>query len=306
MYFELTEELTDDIISAMENQDVEYVVSAEESQLVISDSDGHVPDEEKYYSLPEWGSADGFKLREDFVNNLHSPLAHDKLQEALHSGRGVFKNFRNVLKEYPEIDKRWHIFKHRIMSARINEWYNSLREIWGLEKLDQFSESDESLVHDDFSFKEYDSGNDRKTVLLNIEADSYEDDKLPLEVNEAIYRLWKKNFEDSDTEQTGYVCFSLSDDFAGCITASSVLSDQENIMIITSLFVPEQFRGLGIGSELISMCIAKLTQSGKKWVLIPNFIAPEILQPLLTRTGFRKINSGYILSLLNQEKKNGI
>jgi predicted GNAT family acetyltransferase len=67
-------------------------------------------------------------------------------------------------------------------------------------------------------------------------------------------------------------------------------------MIITSLFVPEQFRGLGIGTELVSMCISKLSASGKKWVLIPNFIAPDILQPLLTRTGFRKINSGYILS----------
>ena len=64
-------------------------------------------------------------------------------------------NFRNTLKKYPEIDKRWHIFKHRTMSARINEWYNSLREIWGLEKLDQLSESDDALVHDDFSFEEY-------------------------------------------------------------------------------------------------------------------------------------------------------
>ena len=297
MHFELTDELLDDIISAMENQDVEYVVSAEDSQLVISDSDGHIPDEDKYYKLPEWGSADGFKVREDFVNNLHAPLAHDKLQESLHSGRGVFKNFRNVLKDYPEIDKRWHIFKHKIMSARINEWYNSLREIWGLEKLDQFSESDESLVHDDFSFKEYDSDLDKNTILLNIEAGSREDDTLPLEVNEAIYKMWKKTFEDFDTEQSGYVCTSHSDDFAGCITASSVSGNQEKIIIITSLFVPEQFRGLGIGSELISMCITKLTRSGKKWVLIPNFIAPDILQPLLIRTGFRKISSGYIFNL---------
>ena len=297
MQFELTNALTDDIISAMENQDVEYAVDAAEGQLVISDSDGNRPDEEKYYILPEWGPADGFKLREDFVNNLHSPLAHEHLQEALHSGRGVFKNFRSVLKDYPEVDKRWHIFKHRIMSARINEWYNSLREIWGLEKLDQFSEADESLVHDDFSFKEYNSENDKNTILLNIKAGFYEDDTLPSEVSEAIYKMWLNQFESCATEQTGYVGFSLSDDFAGCITASSVLDSQENIMIITSLFVPEQFRGLGIGTELISMCIARLTASGRKWVLIPNIIAPDILQPLLIRTGFRKISSGYILSL---------
>ena len=297
MQFELTDALLDDIISAMENQDVEYVVDAAEGQLLISDSDGNRPDDDEYYILPEWGPSDGFKLREDFVNALHSPIAHERLQEALHSGRGVFKNFRSVLKDYPEIDKRWHIFKHRIMSARINEWYNSLREIWGLEKLDQFSESDDTLVHDDFSFKDYDSNTDKSTILLNIRAVFFEDDTLPSEINEAIYRMWLNQFESCAAEQTGYVSFSLSDDFAGCITASSVLDGQENIMIITSLFVPEQFRGLGIGTELISMCIAKLSASGKNWVLIPNIIAPDILQPLLIRTGFRKISSGYILKL---------
>ena len=300
MQFELTDSLIDDIISAMENQDVEYAVDAEEGQLVISDSDGHVPDDERYYILPEWGPSDGFELREEFVNNLHSPLAREELQDAMHSGRGVFKNFRNVLKNYPEIDKRWHIYKHRFMSARINEWYNSLREIWGLEKLDQLPESDDTLVHDDFSFKEYDSAADEKTILLNITADSCEDDTLPLEVNKAFYGLWRSQFESLASNQTGYICFSLSDEFAGCITASPLSKDQEKIVMITSLFVPEQFRGLGIGTELIDMCISSLKNCNKEWVLIPNTIAPDLLQPLLTRTGFRKINSGYILSLIGE------
>ena len=298
MQFELTDSLTDEIISAMENQDVEYAVDAVEGQLVISDSDGHVPDDERYYILPEWGPSDGFELREDFVNNLHAPLAHEELQSAMHSGRGVFKNFRNVLKNYPEIDKRWHIYKHRFMSARINEWYNSLREIWGLEKLDQLPESDETLVHDDFSFKEYDSAADKNTILLNITADSCEDEILPLEVKRAFYGLWRNQFEQMNANgQTGYICSSLSDEFAGCITASLLVENQDKIVSITSLFVPEQFRGLGIGTELINMCISSLKNCGKKWVIIPTNIAPDILQPLLTRTGFRKISSGYILSL---------
>ena len=298
MQFELTDSLTDEIISAMENQDVEYTVYAAEGQLVVSDSDGNKPDDEQFYSLPEWTPSDGFELREEFVNNLHAPLAHEELKEALHSGRGVFKNFRNVLKNYPEIDKRWQIYKHRFMSARINEWYNSLREIWGLEKLDQLPESDENLVHDDFSFKEYDSTADKQTILLNITADSCEDEILPLEVKRAFYGLWRNQFEQMNANgQTGYICSSLSDEFAGCITASPLSQNQEKIIGITSLFVSEQFRGLGIGTELINMCISSLKNCGKEWVFIPNTIAPDILQPLLTRTGFRKISSGYILSL---------
>lgn len=296
MTFSLTDELTDSIISAMENQEKVFLVDAASNQLV--EGGNHTSDDENFYDLPEWKPADGFLIREDFVNQLHSPLAHDKLQSVLHSGRGVFKNFRNVLKDYPEIDKRWHIFKHKIMSARINEWYNSLREIWGLEKLDQLSESDDSLVHDDFSFKEYDSSVDKKTILLNIDASWYDDEEVPSEVNEAICKMWLNHFENDKADfQTGYVCYSLSDEFSGCITASSILDRQKNILTITSLFVPEQFRGLGIGTELINLCITKLEKLGKGWILIPNFIAPDILQPLLTRIGFKKFNSGYLLQL---------
>ena len=296
MTFSLTDELTDSIISAMENQEKVFLVDAASNQLV--EGGNHTSDDENFYDLPEWKPADGFLIREDFVNQLHSPLAHDKLQSVLHSGRGVFKNFRNVLKDYPEIDKRWHIFKHNIMSARINEWYNSLREIWGLEKLDQLSESDDSLVHDDFSFKEYDSSVDKKTILLNIDASWYDDEEVPSEVNEAICKMWLNHFENDKADfQTGYVCYSLSDEFSGCITASSILDRQKNILTITSLFVPEQFRGLGIGTELINLCITKLEKLGKGWILIPNFIAPDILQPLLTRIGFKKFNSGYLLQL---------
>lgn len=302
MTFELTEELTDSIISAMENQETVYVVDAKANQLVIQEDD---PDEDNYYSLPEWGPADGFLIREDFVKCLHAPLAHDELQNVLHSGRGVFKSFRNVLKNYPDVDKRWHIFKHRFMSARINEWYNSLREIWGLEKLDQLMETDDALVHDDFSFKEYNSVTDKKSVLFNITASESDEDSLPLELREAIFTVWKNHFEENDSAiQVGYICSSFSDDFAGCITASQILDNQEKIMVVTSYFVPERFRGLGIGAELLSMFVSKLQNCGKEWVLLPDYFAPESIQPLLTRTGFEKKQSGYILHL--GDYKNGI
>ncbi len=301
MNFSLTDELIDGIISAMENQEKVFAVNAAENQLVEvqkkSDADIFV-DEEKFYSLPEWGPADGFSIREAFVNQLHSPLAHDELQNVLHSGRGVFKSFRNVLKNYPEIDKRWHIFKHRMMTARIKEWYNSLREVWGLEKLEQLYESDDTSVYDDFSFRDYNPSSDKKMLLLQIEPSSCFNEKLPSEVCDAIYEKWYNDFEENqDENQCGFVCFSHSDEFAGCLTLAQMGRKQKDVMIVTGLFVPEQFRGLGICTELIQKSITKLQIIGKKWVLIPNSIIPEILQPLLLRTGFERINSGYILTL---------
>lgn len=293
MIFTLTDRLLSDIIQAMENQEKVFVVNAASSQLVEEIQS----DEENFYKLPEWTPSDGFKMRQDFVDALHAPIAKEELQAVLHSGRGVFKNFRTILKSYPEIDKRWHIFKNKYMSIRINDWYNSLREVWGLEKLDQYTEADEVLIHDDFSFTEYISEIDNKLIFKNINANFIGDENLPSELKNAIYEMWKSQFEKYETtNQIGYICKSLSDDFAGCITTSPILNNQEKIIIITSFFVPEQFRGLGIGTELISMCISKLQSLGKKNILLPNLMAPEIIEPLLIRTGFVKNNFGYVLS----------
>ena len=318
MTFALTDELTNNIISAMENQEDVFAVDAASGCLVslsedfnncssypggdnIHDRKCCLPvkvDDDKYYGLPEWKPADGFAVREEFVYRLHSPLAKEKLQEVLHSGRGVFKNFRIVLRDYPEIDKRWHIYKHNVMANKVNEWYNSLREIWGLEKLDQILEVDDSLVYDDFSFDEYKSDLHKDTVLFNISHSQNDDEELPLEVNNVIHELWFECFKRAEqVGQVGYICYSLSDEFAGCITASSIMKKQEQICVVTSLFVSEQFRGLGICTELISLCISKIKKCGRKWIIMPNHIVSELLGPLLTRTGFKKFSSGYILTL---------
>ena len=300
MTFTLSDELLDSIISAMENQEQVFVVYAENGALVaLNEFEEIAPDEETFYSLPEWGPADGFAMREEFVKELHNPQVHQQLQAVLHSGRGVFKNFRNVLKDYPEVDKRWHIYKQKFMSARINEWYNSLRDVWGLEKLEQLPDEEESFLYDDFSFRNFNGAEDCKIVLSNISAQSFNDGQnLPNEVNESVFTLWKTRFfMENQTKQSGFICNSVSNDFAGVVTASSLLENQEQTVVITSLFVPEQFRGLGICSELLSKCISEMQSNGIKWIIIPEIFAPDIIQPLLTRTGFIKTNLGYLLSI---------
>lgn len=293
MTFALTDELTSSIISAMENQECDFIVDAEHACLLESNQKA---DDINFYGLPEWTAADGFAMREAFVARLNSPLAKDELQQVLHSGRGVFRNFRTVIKNYPEVDKRWHIFKHNTMSARINEWYDSLCEIWGLEKLDHYSESDESLVHDDFSFSEYDSSADLEQILFNISKHMKDDEEIPAEVQNLLYDLWSGRFKAADLAgQTGFVCRSLSEDFAGCIAASSFSDNQKKVMVITCLFVTKQYRGLGIAEELISMMINDCRKREKQFIFMPEDFVPEIIEPLLLRTGFEKKLGGYLL-----------
>ena len=297
MTFALSDVLADSILEALENQEQKFLVDAEHNALVkISESCR--ADENFFYELPEWTSADGFKLREDFTECVHFPLAREELKDVLHSGRGVFKNFKIALKKYPEIEKRWHLYKNRAMCTYINQWYNDLREIWGLEKLDYIPESDENLVHDDFSFTEYSSKNHRKEIECHIRQAFFSQENLPEELKSAFHQIWLEKFISADCiNQTGYVCRTLSDDFAGCITAVPASKKQEQVMILTSLFVPENFRGLGIATELISMFVSRLKEDGKKWLILPDSIMPEQIQFLLVRTGFEKYGSGYAVKL---------
>lgn len=300
MTFELTDNLLDEILSALENQEQMFMVDAKDGDLVPAE-DAAVEDGEQYYELPEWNSEAGFKLREDFVNNLHAPLAREALLDVLHSGRGVFRNFKDVLKNYPEVDKLWHSWKNRKMRSYIGGWYNDLRELWGLEKLDQTPEETGNLIHDDFTFQEYDSVRDSELILRYLEdirAVQGENDNWPQEIQNAVSELWRERFERGvNARQTGYICKTLSNEFAGCITVSSVSSQAEKTVVLTSFFVPETFRGLGIGSELFSMCLSDLQKRGKEWILIADTIIPDSIQPLLLRTGFEKTGSGFAAKL---------
>ena len=297
MTFTLTESLLDEIITALENQEQQFLLDAAQNKLVEKTFELKA-DDELFYALPEWDSAAGFKLREDFVSKLNSPLAHEALQEVLHSGRGVFKNFRNVIKAYPEVEKKWHIYKNNKMMCYVNDWYNNLREVWGLEKLDYVPEADDSLIHDDFSFTAYNQ-NDSKELVLQMNAAFRErNENLSPELSQALYNSWLEQFELAQSKgELGFICRSFSNDFAGCITVSQLLQKQEKVMVLTSLFVPEAFRGLGIGTELINMCLSELKKLGKNWLILPNMFIPEYLEPLLLRTGFCKIDSGYAVNL---------
>jgi GNAT superfamily N-acetyltransferase len=93
------------------------------------------------------------------------------------------------------------------------------------------------------------------------------------------------------------LCRSQADEFAGCITAAVMVGNQEKTMVMTSFFVPENFRGLGIGTELVNLLLNQLRVQGKKWILLPNIFIPSFFEPLLIRRGFRKIRNGFVAEI---------
>ena len=296
MTFDLTEALADAIADALENQERRFVVDAEKGAL--ADAASVKSDEVRYYALPEWDSAAGFKLREAFVAHLHAPLVRAELQDVLHSGRGVFRNFKSVLKRFPEAEKKWHRFKNKKLYEYIGGWYNGLREIWGLEKLDHIVEEYDDLLRNDFTFQAYDSARDADRILHSVcvcgFCSALPDDTDRNEIENAAGELWRHLFAFGESvRQTGFICRTPDGDFAGCITAADVSSRTETTAVLTSFFVPESYRGLGIGSELFSLCLADLQKRGKRYVVTANTIIPDSLVALFERNGFRKTGSGF-------------
>ncbi|QTQ13391.1 GNAT family N-acetyltransferase [Treponema parvum] len=295
MYFELTESIANSILAAMEDQNSFFVLDAVNGILIKKEQ--NTVDNDRYFFLPQWTSADGFALREQFVSDLHAPLIKDELRQILHSGRGVFKNFKTCIRQYPEIEKKWHLFKHYKMRRRLNEWYNSLREIWGLEKLAQDAEDFEIPVQNDFIFCAYDSSKDKNLILRYSRAAAGDmDENLPEEISTAFVSLWKYQFKSHDSE-IGFICRTFSDEFAGCITFSQCPFPQGKTVVLTSFFVLQNFRGLGIGKELLSLSLEDLQKRNIQWVIIANIVIPDIMIPLLHRFGFEKTGSGYTAKL---------
>lgn len=293
MVFELTSALEGEILQALENQDQTFLVDAKNSTLIPANSEVR-ENEDSFYALPEWNSSQGFALREDFVSTLHFSIAKDELQRILHSGRGVFRSFKDKLKEYPEVEKLWHQFKNRKMLIYINEWYNNLREIWGLEQLSQEPEDTDDLLNDDFQFQEYKNEN-YKEILFYFDYAGKNDFQRDVqdELNETIFDLWQQQFENGERiGQTGIVCRSLTEDFIGCITAAPLSKRTDKNMIITSFYVHKKFRGLGIGTQLISEYMDVLKASDKKWIML-TAVASEPMEKLFVSAGFTKNGTCY-------------
>lgn len=296
MFFELNDVLKNAIVNALENQEKKFFVDAQSGNLVESDG-SFSSDEERFYELPEWDSASGFSLMEEFVSDLHSPFARNDLQAVLRSGKGVFRGFKDVLKSYPLVERRWHFFKNRRLLVYVQEWYNSLREAWGLEKLDCQTEDLSDLVEEDFVFQEYNSAQDRISVLRCVDSSAEEfEEKWSAEFAAAVRFFWRERFE-KNADQSGFVCRSLDDEFVGCAVFSPCPENSTKAVFLAGLFVEKEYRGLGIASELFEMALSSLKEKGVRWIFVANTFVPDSIQGMLSRSGFKKIGSAYAADL---------
>ena len=148
MQFELSPEVYDQIIFAMEDQGSHSFVHRTTGQVVNGDRLEYAGEE--YVPTPRWKPADGFHLMEGFVTTVPNRYYREQLRDALSTGKGVFRSFKNALKQSRDLERSWYRFKEREMRRVVAEWYNQEREAAGLERLGPEPEETEDLTVSDF------------------------------------------------------------------------------------------------------------------------------------------------------------
>jgi GNAT superfamily N-acetyltransferase len=289
MEFELTQELTDEIIFAMEDQTGHFLFDSAEGRCVASRESGAVEDDDRYYAIPLWDSVSGFRMRERFVAQLRNPIMREDLRGALASGHGVFRKFKDILKGSPEIERLWFLFKEREMRLLVLEWYNGLRDFWGLERVGAEPEETEEIVSQDFSFRER-AGEDGEAfeeieaLLSSVEGEIAREN--PLELSEAIGEIAARIRGDDDGAEWTLAAETADGDIAGVARSAPVPEGSFLSAQITAVAVYPEFRGLGLGKELLARTVAHWRDRGYRWLVFAIPVVPPAFRPALHRAGF--------------------
>lgn len=308
MLFDLTEALINQILFSMEDQEGEHVLDLRHGIVVDLETgeafdDGEPSEEgeeERFLSIPEWSSADGFRLMERFAAGLRNPIVREELTAALDRGRGVFRAFKDVLSNRPEVERLWFSFKEKEMRHVILEWYNALREEWGLERIGEEPEETSDLVLEDFRFRagtaeDEEAARDLHELCLSeaYAGDGVEPaENLLAAIDPALRNPWAFPIVASLVAETARGDFAA---FVLVIRSGAVLK-------LAALDVKAEYRGLGVGEELLSRLLASLETAGAESLTIDLPVASEPFSRVLIREGFRVFETRYRVDLARRRR----
>ena len=76
---------------------------------------------DRFIAIPAEGSHEGYRDMESFIPTVHNRRVQERLKRAI-SGRGAFRYFKDVLRDYPTERERWFQFKRERLHQRILDW----------------------------------------------------------------------------------------------------------------------------------------------------------------------------------------
>ena len=268
MEFEINKEIIAEIIFGMENQAGTMAFDTE-TGTIVSNKDG-IPgaysqaaslEESRYLPLPVWRPVEGFQLMERFTGSLHNPVVQKELREALASGTGVFKNFKQAVKSRPDIARLWYAFKDKEMKQVVLDWYDDLCNTWGwiqrAGELSDYLEDTEELVREDFVVEDISRRPDLILCLEKKIRKPETSDKIAVRREGLVRSLGVIALRMAAPDGTD----------AGLIWGAPPQGGKAAIAI-RRLYVFKEFRGLGLAKELLKTFCAKAAADGGKSVRI--------------------------------------
>lgn len=263
----LSDEFLYQIIFCMEDQSNTYCLDLVEGQLTQVEfvGDRRAEDPARFIELPAWRPSDGFRTMDKFVSSLRNPIYRERLREVLRGGKGVFRQFKDVLREQPALERLWYYFKDKEIRNVIYLWYERNDEAFRLSRLAIEPEDDaKELLQEDFTVS-----SDLSQWVETIERlmDSFllsmaEGGALSRLASCSVRDMWKE----SEGNREGLVALTGGGLFAGCLVWSGV--DDRTAQVVFYYVEPE-FRGLGLYKFLFDHMSRRLSRSGVLDVVVP-------------------------------------
>jgi GNAT superfamily N-acetyltransferase len=293
MQFELDSALLDQILFFMEDQNGEFYVDTQEG-IVLSGDDEKINSDEieadngRYLSLPDWGPTDGFRLMEKFAASLKNALTREELSAALDRGRGVFRAFKNTLARYPETEKLWYAYKEREMKRVIVAWYNSLRELWGLELIGEEPEDITGLALEDFRFR---AGTELDAALAEeLHRACLEEFNAQISsggrpgAQETVEEIFCGMGEWAFPGSISFAAETAGGEFTGYVSAVNVSCEAARVCAVE---VKPEYRGLGLGKALIALLLEQAVSKKIPRIIIDLPAGQEHFSRTLLRENFK-------------------
>lgn len=127
-----------ELCEAMENNSYEheYFLDVETGEILfISDymgdeetrevKDRIEEDSERYERVPRAEPNEGYEDMVDFIATVDNERLAELLEVAI-NGKGAFRRFKDVMRNYPEESERWFKFKDERIEERALEWLSDI------------------------------------------------------------------------------------------------------------------------------------------------------------------------------------